>query len=149
MKYYLFCYDMLYHHTYFKYIILFLCFQKKFKQDEWSNIIRRSLKVQIFWEVVVHWNHYLCSGALRHWLATISPLTVLGTSSHFLCSWSYPFLSFFFEMMTTLWSCLDGGVCVSLQQTNTKTNTLEQNTCVSLVLVGTNTPKKTNTSKRW
>jgi hypothetical protein len=66
MKYYSFCYDMLYHHKYFKYIILFLCFQKIFKQDEWSNIIRRSLKVQIFWEGVVHWNHYLCSGALRH-----------------------------------------------------------------------------------
>jgi hypothetical protein len=40
----------------------------------------------------------------------------------------------FLEMMTTLlWSCLDGGVSVSLWQTNTKTNTLEPNTCVSLV----------------
>jgi hypothetical protein len=45
--------------------------------------------------------------------------------------------------------CLDGGVSVSLKQTNTKTNTLHPNTCVSLVLVGTNTPQKTNTSKRW
>jgi hypothetical protein len=31
MKYYLFCYDMLYHHIYFKYIILFLYFHKIFK----------------------------------------------------------------------------------------------------------------------
>jgi hypothetical protein len=36
---------------------------------------------------------------------------------------------------------LDGGVSVSLKQTNTKTNTFHPNTCVSLVLVGTNTPK--------
>jgi hypothetical protein len=40
------------------------------------------------------------------------------------------------------WACLDGGVSVSLKQTNTKTNTFHPNTCVSLVLVGTNTPKK-------
>jgi hypothetical protein len=39
------------------------------------------------------------------------------------------------------WACLDGGVSVSLKQTNTKTNTFHPNTCVSLVLVGTNTPK--------
>jgi hypothetical protein len=39
-------------------------------------------------------------------------------------------------------ACLDGGVSVSLKQTNTKTNTFHPNTCVSLVLVGTNTPKK-------
>jgi hypothetical protein len=50
----------------------------------------------------LHWNHYLCSSALSHWLATVSPLTVLGTSSRFLCSWSYPFLSLFLEMMATL-----------------------------------------------
>jgi hypothetical protein len=43
---------------------------------------------------------------------------------------------------TTHWACLDGGVSVSLKQTNTKTNTSHPNTCVSLVLVGTNTPKK-------
>jgi hypothetical protein len=47
------------------------------------------------------------------------------------------------------WACLDGGVSVSLKQTNTKTNTFHPNTCVSLVLVGTNTPQKPNTSKRW
>jgi hypothetical protein len=40
------------------------------------------------------------------------------------------------------WACLDVGVSVSLKQTNTKTNTFHPNTCVSLVLVGTNTPKK-------
>jgi hypothetical protein len=40
------------------------------------------------------------------------------------------------------------GVSVILKQTNTKTNTFHPNTCVSLMLVGTNT-KKTNTSKRW
>jgi hypothetical protein len=40
------------------------------------------------------------------------------------------------------WACLDGGVSVSLKQTNTKTNTLHPNTCVSLVLVGTNAPQK-------
>jgi hypothetical protein len=39
------------------------------------------------------------------------------------------------------WACLDGGVSVSLEQTNTKTNTFHPNTCVSLVLVGTNTQK--------
>jgi hypothetical protein len=38
------------------------------------------------------------------------------------------------------WACLDGGVSVSLKQTNTKTNTFHPNTCVSLVFVGTNTP---------
>jgi hypothetical protein len=37
---------------------------------------------------------------------------------------------------------LDEGVSVSLKQTNTKTNTFHPNTCVSLVLVGTNTPEK-------
>jgi hypothetical protein len=44
---------------------------------------------------------------------------------------------------------LIGLLRVSLKQTNTKTNTFHPNTCVSLVLVGTNTPQKTNTSKRW
>jgi hypothetical protein len=39
-------------------------------------------------------------------------------------------------------ACLDGGVSVSLKETNTKTNTFHPNICVSLVLVGTNTPKK-------
>jgi hypothetical protein len=38
-------------------------------------------------------------------------------------------------------ACLDGGVSISLKQTNTKTN-IFPNTGVSLVLVGTNTPKK-------
>jgi hypothetical protein len=38
-----------------------------------------------------------------------------------------------------------GSLSVSLKQTNTKTNTFHPNTCVSLVLVGTNTPQKTNT----
>jgi hypothetical protein len=53
-----------------------------------------------------------------------------------------------YELFSTLDSgsyqgaCLDGGVSVSLKQTNTKTNTFHPNTCVSLVLVGTNTSKK-------
>jgi hypothetical protein len=37
---------------------------------------------------------------------------------------------------------LGRGASVSLKETNTKTNTFHLNTCVSLVLVGTNTPKK-------
>jgi hypothetical protein len=47
-----------------------------------------------------------------------------------------------FLMLALYRACLDGGVSVSLKQTNTKTNTFHPNTCVSLVLVGTNTPKK-------
>jgi hypothetical protein len=47
------------------------------------------------YHLILHWNHYLCSGALSHLLATVSPLTFFGTSSRFLCSLSYPFLSFF------------------------------------------------------
>jgi hypothetical protein len=31
------------------------------------------------YHLILHWNHYLCSSALGHWLATVSPLTVLGT----------------------------------------------------------------------
>jgi hypothetical protein len=31
--------------------------------------------------LILHWNHYLCSSALSHWLATVSPLTILGTFS--------------------------------------------------------------------
>jgi hypothetical protein len=47
------------------------------------------------------------------------------------------------------WPCLDGGVSVSLKQTNIKTNTFHPNTCVSLVLVWTNTPKNSTTLRRW
>jgi hypothetical protein len=47
------------------------------------------------------------------------------------------------KFICSQWPCLDGG-----EQTNTKTNTLLPNICVSLVLVGTNT-KKTNPSKTW
>jgi hypothetical protein len=39
-------------------------------------------------------------------------LTIMGTSSRFLCSWSYPFLSFFGD--DDYIGCLDGGVSVSL-----------------------------------
>jgi hypothetical protein len=31
------------------------------------------------YHLILHWNHYLCSSALSHWLATVSSLTVLGT----------------------------------------------------------------------
>jgi hypothetical protein len=54
------------------------------------------------YHLILHWNHYLCSSALSHWVATVSPLTVLGTSSRFLCSWSLIPSSHFLEMMTTL-----------------------------------------------
>jgi hypothetical protein len=56
---------------------------------------------------------------------------------------SDPFVGKFVDWTKTvevLWACLDGGVSVSLKQANTKTNTFHPNTCVSLVLVGTNTP---------
>jgi hypothetical protein len=94
------------------------------------------------YHLILHWNHYLCSSALSHWLATVSPLTVLGTSSRFLCSCSYPFLSFFGD--DDYIGCLDGGVSVSLYQTNTKTNTLEPNTCVNLEVLITTTNSNTN-----
>jgi hypothetical protein len=38
------------------------------------------------YHLVLHWNHYLCSGALSHLLAAVSPLNLLGTSFRFLCS---------------------------------------------------------------
>jgi hypothetical protein len=33
------------------------------------------------------------------------------------------------KRLCTLWTCLDGGVSISLKQTNIKTNTFHPNTC--------------------
>jgi hypothetical protein len=96
------------------------------------------------YHLILHWNHYLCSFAVSHWLATVSPLTVLGTSSRFLCSWSYPFLFFFvLEMMTTLDVWMEVLVLVCTP-TNTKTNTLDPNTCVNFDMLKTTTNSNTN-----
>jgi hypothetical protein len=68
-----------------------ICFQTRFKYAM-ETTFRYSA-----YHLILHWNHYLCSSALSHLLATVSPLTFLGTSSRFMCSWSYPFLSLFWR----------------------------------------------------
>jgi hypothetical protein len=31
------------------------------------------------YHLILHWNYYLCSSTLSHWVAIVSPLTILGT----------------------------------------------------------------------
>jgi hypothetical protein len=47
-----------------------------------STIQTRPLEMMFAYSVyhkILDWNHYLCSSALSHWLATVLPWTVLGT----------------------------------------------------------------------
>jgi hypothetical protein len=64
-----------------------------------STIQTRSLETMFAYSeyhLILHWNHYLCSSALSHWLATVSRPSWPSwePSRPFLCSWSYPFLVF-------------------------------------------------------
>jgi hypothetical protein len=64
-----------------------------------SIIQTRSLETMFAcsaYHLILHWNHYLCSSALSHWLATVSRPSWPSwePSRPFLCSWSCPFLVF-------------------------------------------------------
>jgi hypothetical protein len=64
------------------YVLIWRCWKLPLTITQKSTIQTRPLETMFAYSVyhlILHWNHYLCISALSHWLATVSPLTALGT----------------------------------------------------------------------